>query len=147
MRLHPVSILPVLAIAAALAATPVDAAPKDEVKAAFTRFVKAQNAHDLGQIESLLGDSPDFLWISPGLVLRERGAVLDRFRDLFKDKWRVDPDWSTYQVLGLDFTTFEIFVNVAISDGAPRKARMNVILVDTGHGWRVLNILVSELPT
>jgi hypothetical protein len=146
MRFHPAAILPVVAIAAALAATSVDAAPKDEVKGAFTRFVKAQNAHDLAQIENLLADAPDFLWISPGHVVRERGAALDLLRELFKGKWRVDPDWSTFQILGLDFTTMEIFVNVSMFNGTPRKARMNLILVDTGHGWRVLNVLVSELP-
>jgi hypothetical protein len=37
------------------------AAPEDEVRATFERFVAAQNAHDIKAVESLLLNSPDFL--------------------------------------------------------------------------------------
>ena len=40
------------------------AAPEDEVRATFDRFVAAQNAHDVKAVESLLLGSPDFLWHS-----------------------------------------------------------------------------------
>jgi len=145
MRSHPSAILCIVVLACALAASPARAAPKDDVKGAFTHFVNAQNAHDLKAIGNLLADSPDFLWISSGHVVRERGAALQRFEQMFKGKWRVDPDWSTFQILGLDFTTMEIFVRVSTSDGGSvRKARMSLVLVNTPKGWQVQNIFVSD---
>ena len=124
--------------------SPLRAAPKDEIRDTFNRFVNAQNAHDLKEVGNLLSDSPDFLWISAGQVVRKRDAALERFRELFKGTWRIDPDWSTFQILGLDISTQEIFVRVRTSDGAPaRSAQMNVIMVHTAHGWRVQNIFVG----
>ena len=148
MRSHPSAILSILALAGALATSQAHAAPKDDVKGAFTRFVNAQNAHDLKAMGNLLRDSPDFLWISSGHVVRERGAALQRFQEMFKGKWRVDPDWSTFQILGLDFTTMEVFVHVSTSDGASaRKAQMSLVLVNTPKGWQVQNIFVSDAQT
>lgn len=130
-----------------LARSPVYAAPEDQIRGPFSRFVHAQNAHDLKEVGNLLSDSPDFLWISPGHVVRNRVAALDRFRELFKSAWRIDPDWSTFQVLWLDVSTVEIGARVSISGGGPaRMGRMNLILANSAHGWRVLNILVSDLP-
>src|SRR5439155_23486166 len=118
MRSHPSAILSILALAGALATSQAHAAPKDDVKGAFTRFVNAQNAHDLKAMGNLLRDSPDFLWISSGHVVRERGAALQRSQERFKAKWRVDPDWSSVQILGLDFTTTEPVVHVSAADSS-----------------------------
>jgi hypothetical protein len=41
-------------------------APDDEVRATFERFVASQNAHEVKAVESLLLNSPDFLWITRG---------------------------------------------------------------------------------
>ena len=126
------------------ATSPLRAAPTDEIRDTFNRFVNAQNAHDLKEVGNLLSDSPAFLWISAGQVVRKRDAALERFRELFKGAWRIDPDWSTFQILGLDISTQEIFVRVRTSDGAPeRSAQMNVIMVHTAQGWRVQNIFVG----
>lgn len=147
MRSHLAPIIIALAVVGMLARSPVYATPKDEIRGTFSRFVIAQNAHNLKGVGKLLSDSPAFLWISPGRVVRDRNSALDRFRELFQSAWRVDPDWSTFQVLRLDVSTVEIFTRVSTSNGAPaRMAQMNLILVNSAHGWRVLNILVSELP-
>jgi hypothetical protein len=145
MRFHPRSILVLLAVAVIAATNFASAASKDEIRSTFTRFINAQNAHDLKEVGNLLGDSPDFLWISQGHVVRKRDAALERFRTLFKGKWRIDPDWSTFQILGLDISTMEVFVHVRTSDDTSAgKAQMNVILVNTAQGWRVQNIFVSS---
>jgi len=146
MRFHPGCILIVLAVAGTLSSTQAAAAPSEAIRSTVSRFVNAQNAHDLKGVGSLLADAPDFLWISGGQVVRERAAAIERFKELFKGKWRIDPEWSTFQVLGLDVSTMEVFVNVSTSDGtATRKARMNLLLINTTQGWRVLNILVGDL--
>ena len=144
MRAHLRTVIVLVAVAGMAATGQLRAAPKDEIRSTFTRFVNAQNAHDLKGIEGLLADTPDFLWIAPGHVVRKRDAALERFRELFKGTWRVDPDWTTFQVLGLDVSTMEVFVRVRTSEGAPpRDAQMNVIVVNTARGWRVQNIFVS----
>ncbi len=53
-------------VALALLIRPLAAAPEDEVRATFDRFVAAQNAHDVKLVQALLLDSPDFLWITRG---------------------------------------------------------------------------------
>jgi hypothetical protein len=144
MRAHLRTLFVLAAVAGIAATSQSGAAPKDEIRSTFIRFVNAQNAHDLKGIEGLLADTPDFLWIAPGHVVRKRDAALERFRELFKGTWRVDPDWTTFQVLGLDVSTMEVFVRVRASEGAPaRNAQMNVIVVNTARGWRVQNIFVS----
>jgi hypothetical protein len=147
MRSHLAAALVVLAAVAMLAMNPVCAAPKDEIRGAFSKFIAAQNAHNLKAVGELLSDSPNFLWIAPGRIVRGRDAALDRFGELFQSTWRVDPDWSTFQIMMLDVSTAEIFVRVAITDDAiGQSTRMNQILVNTARGWRVLSILPVNLP-
>jgi hypothetical protein len=147
MRSRLAAIFMAFAAVGSAASNPACAAPIGEARGAFSRFVSAQNAHDLNEVGKLLGDFPDFLWISPGYVVRGRDAALERFRQLFQGTWRVDPDWSTFQVLRLDISTLEIFVRVSTSSGAPpRKMLINMILVNTAQGWRVMNIVSRDLP-
>jgi hypothetical protein len=137
-----------LVVAAMLAMSNVCATPRDNVREAFSKFISAQNAHDLKVVDESLFVSPDFLWIAPGQVVRGRDAALIRFGELFQGAWRVDPDWSTFQVVMLDVSTAEVFVRVKITTGAsPQSARLNQILVNTPRGWRVLTIVVGVNPT
>jgi ketosteroid isomerase-like protein len=145
MRFHVLTILLLVAVAVITATNPVSAEPNDEIRSTFARFINAQNAHDLKAVGNLLADSPDFLWISQGHVVRKRDAALERFRNLFKGKWRVDPDWSTFEIVGLDISTMEVFVQVRMSDDTSAgNAQMSMILVNTAQGWRVQNIFVSN---
>jgi ketosteroid isomerase-like protein len=145
MRSHPVATLVALAGMAMLAMGPVRAEPKDEIRATFGKFVAAQNAHDLKAVGELLSDSPDFLWIDRGRVVRRHDRALKRFEELFQSTWRVEPDWPTFHVVMLNVSTAELFVRVSITSGAPaRSTSMNQIVVNTAHGWRVLTILTDE---
>jgi hypothetical protein len=148
MRSRPAAAVFALAAVAVLAMGRVCAAPKDEIRGAFRNFVVAQNAHDIRAVGQLLSDSPDFLWIASAGVVRGRDAALNRFRELFPGTWRVDPDWSTFQVMMLDVSTAEIFVRASTTAGGPaHSARMSYILVNTPRGWRVLSILPGDVPT
>ena len=102
MRFHLAAIVIAIACIGLAARAPAHAAPEDDVRSAFSRFVDANNAHDLDEVGKMLADSADFLWISPGDVVRERDAALDRFREIFLSIWRIEPDWSTFEALGLD---------------------------------------------
>jgi ketosteroid isomerase-like protein len=123
------------------------AAPKDEISGAFRKFVAAQNAHDQKAVGELLSDSPDFLWIAPGHVARGRDAAINRFVELFQSRWRVDPDWSTFQIMMLDVSTAEVFVRISTTAAAPAQSTRTIhVLVNTPHGWRVLSILPGDVP-
>ena len=128
------------------AVSPVCAAPKDDIRGAFSKFVAAQNAHNLKAVGEALSDSPNFLWIAPGRIVRGRNAALNRFGELFQSTWRVDPDWSTFEFIMLDVSTAEIFVRVSTTVGtSARSVRMIQIMVNTARGWRVLSILPGDV--
>ena len=147
MRSHLAAILVSFAAVAMLATSPVDAAPEDEIRSTFSKFVDAQNAHNLKAVGELLSDSSNFLWIAPGRIVRGRDAAIHRFGELFQSTWRVDPDWSTFQIVMLDVSTAEIFVRVSTTIGGPaQSAQMNHILVNTARGWQVLSILPGNAP-
>ena len=147
MRLRPAKIIVAFACVALLATSPASATPKGEIRGVFSKFVAAQNAHDLKALGELLSDSPNFLWITRGNVVRGRDAALKRYAELFEGTWRLDPDWSTLEIMMLDVSTAQIFVRVVITTGALGQPAlsgptlMNQILVKTSSGWRVLGIL------
>ena len=132
---------------ALLATSTAFATPKGEIRAAFSKFVAAQNAHDLKALGELLSDSPNFLWVTRGNVVRGRKAALERYAGLFKGAWRLDPDWSTLEIMMLDVSTAQIFVRMVITNDAVGQpvpsgpTLVNQILVMTSSGWRVLGIL------
>src|SRR5713226_1685920 len=64
------------------------AAPEDDIRATFDRFVVAQNAHDIKALESLLLKSPDFLWVTRGAPVWGSDAALKRFAALYEGTWR-----------------------------------------------------------
>lgn len=136
-----------LATAAVLSTSPALAAPSDQIKGAFSKFITAQNAHDLKGVDESLLVSSDFLWIAPGQIVKGRDAALTNFGQLLQRTWRVDPDWSTFQVMMLDVSTAEVFVRVRITDGtSSRIARMNQILVHTSRAWRISSIVLADVP-
>jgi hypothetical protein len=74
------------------------AAPEDDVRATFDRFVIAQNAHDVKAVESLLLGSPNFLWITRGTPVWGPEAALKRFAALYEGTWRLEPEASGLKV-------------------------------------------------
>ena len=153
MRLQLATIIVARACVALLATSPAFATPKGEIKATFSKFVAAQNAHNLKAVRELLSDSPNFLWIARGNVVRGRDAALKRYAGLFEGTWRLDPDWSTLEIIMLDVSTAEVFVRMVITNSALDQptpsgpTQMNQILVKTSGGWRVLGVLPGNLPS
>jgi hypothetical protein len=75
------------------------AAPEDEVKGVFERFVAAQNAHDVREVGALLLDAPHCLWITRGAPIWGHEAALKRFEALYQGTWRLEPDMSALRVM------------------------------------------------
>ena len=129
------------------------AAPEDEIKATFVRFVVAQNAHDISAVRELLLDSPNFLWITRGVPIWGRDAALKKFEAYYQGTWKLNPDVSNMKVMLLSDTTAQLFVPIMFNIGAAAQPApdapvlMNQTLIKTQSGWRVASILPITVPT
>ena len=139
-----------LALAVVLGALPFGAtmaAPTDEVRAAFERFVAAQDAHDEKAVASLLLDSPDFLWITRGTAVWGPEAAMKRFAALYQGTWQLEPLPSELKVMIIDDSVVQLFVPITFTiGGAGQSAQttrflMNLVLRKTADGWKVSSIL------
>ena len=131
---------------------PAIAAPEDEVRATFDRFVVAQNAHDINAVESLLLGSPNFLWITRGTPIWGHDAALKRFRALYDGTWRLDPELSGLKITMIGEGVAQIYVPILFTIGAAGQPSqqtrflMNQVLVKTSDGWRVSSVLPIPAP-
>ena len=131
---------------------PAIAAPEDEVRATFDRFVVAQNAHDIKAVESLLLGSPDFLWITRGTAVWGHDAALKRFKALYDGTWRLDPESAGLKITMVGDGVAQIYVPILFTIGAAGEPRqqtrflMNQVLVKTSDGWRVSSVLPIPAP-
>ena len=126
--------------------------PEEEVRAAFERFVAVQNAHDAKAVEALLLDSPRFLWITRGTAVWGRTAAVERFTGLYAGTWRLAPELDEFRVVLLRPDLAQIYVPIRFSIGAAGQPApetrflMNMVLVETGAGWKVASILPIPVP-
>ena len=146
------SLVIMLLLTLAATAGVVDAAPEDEIRAVFARFVTAQNAHDLTALGELLWDSPSFLWITRGSAIWGRQPALKRFEALYQGTWRLEPATADLRVTLLDERVAQLYVPILFTIGAPGQPAqqmrflINQVLVKTSQGWRVANILPIPAP-
>jgi ketosteroid isomerase-like protein len=153
LRVPPYLILCVALMFVTLMTKPTIAAPEDDVRAAFERFVAAQNAHDIKAVETLLLASPDFLWITRGTPVWGHEAALKRFAALYQGTWRLEPDSSGLKVMMIGEGIAQIYVPILFAIGAagqpaqPTRFLMNLVLVKTpSSGWKVSSILPIPAP-
>jgi ketosteroid isomerase-like protein len=129
------------------------AAPQDDVRVTFERFVAAQNAHDVRAVESLLLISPDFLWITRGAPVWGSDPALKSFTALYQGTWRLDPEASSLKITMLGNGAAQLYVPIMFTIGVagqpaqPTRFLMNLILVTTPDGWKVSSILPIPAPT
>ncbi len=127
--------------------SPALAAPEDEVRAAFDRFVVAQNAHDEKAVADLLLDAPDFLWITRGTTVWGREAALKRFAALYQGTWQLAPEPAALKIMMLGDGAAELYVPIVFTIGAAGQPAqttrflMNQVLRKTSGGWKVVSIL------
>src|SRR6516164_259521 len=106
------TIFSMLILAMALSIGNAFAGTDNDVKAAFDRFVAAQNAHDISAVRDLLWDSPNFLWVTRGTPIWGRDAALKRFETLYQGTWKLSPDTSNFKVITLTDTSAQLFVSI-----------------------------------
>lgn len=144
--------LPILSMAVLIVGPSSAATPEQEVRATFDRFVAAQNAHDIRAVESLLLDSPQFLWVTRGSAVWGRGEALKRFETLYAGTWHLEPEAAAFRLVLSRPHVAQIFVPIVYSVGPPGQAPqkttflMNQVLVKTDSGWKVASILPIPVP-
>src|SRR5215204_2653142 len=127
--------------------TPARASAEDEVRAAFTKFVAAQNAHDLKAVGELLQDTPQFLWITRGAPVWGRDAALKRFEALYLGTWSLEPKADELRVIELQPSVAQVYAPITFmiapagQSAQPTRFLMNMLFVKAGEGWKVSSIL------
>jgi hypothetical protein len=123
------------------------AANEAEARAVFSKFVAAQNAHNVGDVKAMLWNSPSMLWFSRGVETRGRDAVADRFREYYEGTWHLEPDMSQFRASAISDDVMQILVPIVFTRGLPGKpAQDNTFLIsqtfvrDT-DGWHIASIL------
>jgi ketosteroid isomerase-like protein len=130
----------------------VQAGTEDEVKAQFSKFVAAQNAHDVKAVGDTLLDSPHFLWITRGAPIWGREAALKRFEALYQGTWSLDPKTDELKVFEVQPGVAQVYVPITFmiapagQTAQPARFLMNQILVKTPEGWKVSSILPIPVP-
>jgi uncharacterized protein (TIGR02246 family) len=142
-----------LAAVLMICAVSVHAGTEDEVKAQFSKFVAAQNAHDLKAVSETLLDSPQFLWITRGAPIWGREAALKRFEALYQQgTWSLDPKMDELKVFEVQPGVAQVYVPITFmiapagQTAQPMRFLMNQILVKTPDGWKVSSILPIPVP-
>ncbi len=115
----------------------------------LSRFVVAQNAHDLPAVSSLLLDSPSFLWVTRGKPVWGHQAALDTFQARYQGTWKLAPVADQVQVSKLSNSgdVWHIYAPIDFTIGASGQPAtttrflMNMVVVDTAKGLRVASIL------
>ena len=130
----------------------VQAGAEDEVKAQFSKFVAAQNAHDLKAVGDMLLDSPQFLWITRGSPIWGHEAALKRFEALYQGTWSLDPKTDELKVFEVQPGVAQLYVPITFmiapagQPAQPMRFLMNQILVKTPNGWKVSSVLPIPVP-
>jgi uncharacterized protein (TIGR02246 family) len=123
-----------------------------ELRSFFEKFVQVQNAHDAKSLESLIADSPQFLWITRGTTIWGRDAALQRFAKLYEGTWKLEPELAAMKVVTLGNGVAELHVPVVFTTGAsgqpPQTVRiyLNQVVVKSDGAWRVMSIFPIAAP-
>lgn len=139
-------------LAGSMLGAAAEAAPEDEVRSAFERFVAAQNAHDEKAVASLLLDSADFLWVTRGTAVWGHEPAMKRFAALYQGTWQLAPDRSALKVMMLGEGVAQLYIPITFSIGSAgqpaqtTKFLMNQVLRKTADGWKVSSILPIPAP-
>jgi len=130
----------------------VQAGTEDEVKALFSKFTAAQNAHDLKAVGEILQDSPRFLWITRNTPIWGREAALKRFAENYEGTWLLEPKVEEITVVELAPGVAQLFVPAVFTiapagqAAQPRRFLLTQLYVKGRDGWKISTILPVPVP-
>jgi Domain of unknown function (DUF4440) len=123
------------------------AADETGARAFFTKFVAAQNAHDVDDVKSMLWDSPGMLWFGRNVETRGRDALADRFREYYQGTWHLEPHMSQFHVAVISNDVMQILVPIVFTRSLPgqpsqdNKFLISQTFVRDANGWHVASIM------
>jgi hypothetical protein len=123
------------------------------VRAAFERFVQLQNAHDARGLEAVMADSPDFLWITRGMLIWGREAAIQRFAKVHEGTWKLDPELAAMRIVPMGADVAQLHVPIVFTAGPagqpPRTVRyfINQVWVRSGSAWQLMSIFPVPAPS
>jgi hypothetical protein len=123
------------------------AADETEARAFFTKFVAAQNAHDVSGVKAMLWNSPGMLWYGRGVETQGREAVADRFGEYYQGTWHLEPDMSQFHAAAISNDVMQILVPIVFTRGLPgqpsqdNKFLISQTFVHDAEGWHVASIM------
>ena len=134
-----------LALSAAMLVAPAaNAAPADDVRAAYEHFAAAQNARDIATVRSLLLNSSQFLWISNGQSFWGRETMIERMSTYQRaEVWRVHPDIAHAVIVEVSTSTAYVHLPLSLQIGSAAKGvaetsfLVSALFVHTDAGWKI----------
>jgi uncharacterized protein (TIGR02246 family) len=139
-----------LALFAEVAAGSASANWSEEVRATYERFVAAQNARDLSRVRELLLDGPQFLWVSDGMSVWGREAMLERMASFQEaEVWRVEPDLARAEPVRLTEATAFLHLPLTLvigSQPSPDRLRflVSILCVRAIDAWRIAALFTTN---
>lgn len=131
-------------IAAAAIGGGANAAPRDDILAAYQRFAAAQNARDIATVRALLLDSPKFLWVSNGLSFWGRETMIERMSFYQRaEVWRAIPDIERAVVVEVSASAGYVHLPLSLEVGSAAKGvaatpfLVSALFVNTAQGWKI----------
>jgi hypothetical protein len=91
-------------------------------------------------VSELLQDSPNFLWITRGVLIWGRDAALKRFEALYQGTWSLDPKSDELRIIELQPNVVQLYVPVTFMIGPagqtaqPTRFLLNQVVVRTADG-------------
>ena len=123
-----------------------------QIRAVFTRFIAAQNAHDRAGVAETLLDSIEFAWApDDGASVWGRDEAMEAFQDEWKGTWKLEPQQSGLRIAGIAPDTAVLITPLMLTEGDPGKppstvpVRWSGVFVKTSAGWRLASIFVTPL--
>jgi hypothetical protein len=136
-----------LGLHAVFGAPPRPAAPGEQARTAFARFIAMQIAHNADGVAAMLWDAPDFLWVARGRQVRGVAAAMALYARYCTGTWKVEPVMARCRTSALAPGLVQILVPVTVTRGGagriPHRARsvVCVLLTCQPGGWRIASVL------
>jgi uncharacterized protein (TIGR02246 family) len=133
-----------------VAAGPARADWSEEVRATYERFVAAQNARDLRRVREMLLDGPQFLWVTDGMSVWGREAMLERMASFQEaEVWRVEPDLARAEPVRVTEATAFLHLSLTLvigSQPSPDRLRflVSILCVRGIDGWRIAALFTTN---
>ena len=141
-----------VSVALSLSSVLAWASPSDEVRAAFGKFVAAQNAHDLQAVSALLRDGPEFVWVTKGAAIWGREEALQRFSVLYAGTWELKTDPCAARIVFISPTVAQLVAPITFRIGPPGQTASDANFIMTqawiheSDGWIISSLLPIPVP-